>query len=127
MLPLFASPDLDVRNILITLHKGKFTDAKWFELGQQLITYAALKTIEANHGGGGHLMTDMVSLWLRSDLKAFWETLADGVELVGKYGEKTAETVRKEAGIGKIATLNSKYVEIQHYSVAYVFRSHYHV
>ena len=72
-------------------------------------------------------MIDMVSLWLRSDLKASWETLADGVELVGKYGEKTAETVRKKAGIGKIATLNCKQVEIQHYSVAYVFRSHYYV
>ena len=103
-LPLFASPDLDVRNILITLHKGKFTDGKWFELGQQLITNAALKAIEANHGGGGHLMIDMISLWLRSDLKASWETLAEAVEMLEKYGENTARIVRENAGIGKIAS-----------------------
>lgn len=97
---LFASPDLDVRNILITLKKGNFTE--WFDLGQQLIKYADLKTIEANHGGGRNLMIDMVALWLRSDLKASWETLADTVEFLGVAN---AETVREKAGIGKIATL----------------------
>ena len=104
MLPLFASPDLNVKNILITLHKGKFTDGKWFELGQQLIANAALKAIEANHGGGSHLMIDMISLWLRSNLKASWETLTEAVEMLEKYGEKTAKIVQKEAGISKIAS-----------------------
>lgn len=93
-----------MRNILITLNKGKFTGGKWFELGQQLIEYADLKTIEANHGGGEHLMIDMVSLWLRSDPKASWETLADTVDMLKLAN---AKTVRKEAGIGKIATLVS--------------------
>ena len=97
---LFASPDLHVRNILITLKKGNFTE--WFDLGQQLIKYADLKTIEANNGGGRNLMIDMVALWLRSDLKASWETLADTVEFLGVAN---AETVREKAGIGKIATL----------------------
>ena len=96
-----------MRNILNTLHKGKFTDGNWFELGQQLITNAALNAIEANHGGKKHLMIDMVSLWLRSDLKASWETLADAVEMLGKYGEGTAKIVREKAGISKIATLIS--------------------
>ena len=90
-----------MRNILSTLNKGKFTDGKWFELGQQLIENADLKTIEANHGGGRNLMIDMVALWLRSDLEASWETLADTVEFLGVAN---AKTVREEAGIGKIAT-----------------------
>ena len=90
-----------MRNILSTLNKGKFTDGKWFELGQQLIENADLKAIEANHGGGEHVMIDMVSLWLKSDLEASWETLADTVEMLKVAN---AKTVREEAGIGKIAT-----------------------
>ena len=91
-----------MRNILITLKKGNFTE--WFDLGQQLIKNADLNTIEASHGGGRNLMIDMVALWLRSDLKASWKTLADTVEFLGVAN---AETVRERAGIGKIATLVS--------------------
>lgn len=97
MLPLFASPDLDVKNILITLKNGRFPDGMWFDLGQQLIQNADLETIEANHGGGSHLMTKMVSLWLRSDLNASWETLAVNV---GFLGGANAMIIRREAGIG---------------------------
>ena len=96
-----------MKNILNALHRGNFTDGDWFDLGQQLITNAALNTIEADHGGKKHLMIDMVSLWLKSDLNASWETLAEAVKSLEKYGEKAARIVRENAGIGKITTLIS--------------------
>ena len=96
-----------MRNILNTLHSGNFTDGDWFELGQQLITNAALNTIEADHGGKDHLMIRMVSLWLKSDVNASWETLTEAVKELEKYGENAARIIWENAGIGKVATLIS--------------------
>ena len=52
-------------------------------------------------------MICMVSLWLKSDVNASWETLTEAVKELEKYGEKAARIIWENAGIGKVATLIS--------------------
>ena len=93
--------ELDVRNTVNVLHEAGFSDSDWFQLGQQLIEDAKLKNIEADYRKVSDCMTATISQWLRSDLKASWEKLAEAVTKVGGYGEATAKAVRQKAGIGK--------------------------
>ena len=94
-------PGMNERNILNVLHEAGFSDSDWFQLGQQLIETANLKTIEANHRQVSNCMIDTISHWLQSDVEASWEKLAEAVTKVGGYGEATAKAVRQNAGIGK--------------------------
>ena len=94
-------PELNVRNGLNVLHEAGFSDGDWYQLGQQLIEMASLKTIKANHHEASNCMIDTISQWLQTDLKASWEKLAEAVTKVGGYGEATAKAVQQKAGIGK--------------------------
>ena len=94
-------PELNVRNALNVLHEAGFSDGDWFQLGQQLIEMANLKTIEANYCKVSDCVIHTIAQWLQSDLKASWEKLAEAVTKVEGYGEATARAVRQKAGIGK--------------------------
>ena len=94
-------PELVVRNALNVLHGAGFSDGDWFQLGQQLIETANLKTIKANHHEASNCMIDTISQWLQTDEKASWKKLAKAVTKVGGYGEATAKAVRQKAGLGK--------------------------
>ena len=100
-------PDLVGRDVLNVLHAAGFSDGDWYQLGQQLIETADLKTIKANHHEASNCMIDTISQWLQSDLKASWEKLAEAVTKVGGYGEATAEAVWQKARIGKPLRWNS--------------------
>ena len=93
-------PDLNVRNALNVLHQAGFSDGDWFQLGQQLIETANLRTIEANYHKVSDCMIHTIAQWLQSDLKASWEKLAEAVSKVGGYGEATAKAVLQKAEIG---------------------------
>ena len=95
--------ELNERNILNVLHKADFSDADWDFLGQELkIKRANLSTIKANHfGQTENCMVDTITQWLRTDLEASWERLAEAVAELQQYGEATANKVREKAGIGK--------------------------
>jgi len=93
---------LDVRNILNVLHDRDvdFADADWELLGQQLLRRSQLRTIRADrHGDPSLCLIDTASTWLQTDLNASWERLAEAIEQVAIYGEKTANTIRQKAGI----------------------------
>jgi len=93
--------ELEERNILNVLHEAGFVDGHWRLLTQQLISSPTLLPIGVNHPGDSTLcMIDTISQWLRSDLEASWEKLAEAVAKVAQYGEATADTVRKNSGIG---------------------------
>ena len=83
------------------LHEAGFCDGHWFQLGQQLIQTTNLMTIKANHHEASNCMIDAISQWLRSDLKASWEKLAEAVTKVGGYGEATAKAIQQKAEMGK--------------------------
>ena len=106
--PLFhtaaAKMELNQRNILNVLHKADFSDADWEFLGQELkIKQANLSTIKANRfGQANHCMVDTITQWLNTDTEASWERLAEAVATVQGYGEVNADTIRREAGIGKL-------------------------
>ena len=104
--------ELDVRTVLNALHKAEFSDGDWFQLGQQLITNAALRTIRTHHFDAGNCMIDTISQWLRTDLEASWEKLAEAITKVGGYGEATAKVVRQKTGIGKVENYTSRYSNI---------------
>ena len=102
VLPLFIALKLDVRNILNVLHDPNidFADADWELLGQQLLRGSTLRTIRADRNGDPSLcLIDTASTWLQTDLNASWERLAEAIEQVAIYGEKTANTIRQKAGI----------------------------
>jgi len=102
--PSFIARELDVKNILNVLHDRDvdFADADWELLGQQLLRRSLLRTIKADRNGDPSLcLIDTASTWLQTDLHASWKTLAEAIEKVATYGEKTANTVRKKAGIGE--------------------------
>ena len=102
VLPLFIALTLDVRNILNVLHDPDtdFSDADWELLGQQLIRGSLLRTIRADRNGDPSLcLIDTVSTWLQTDPEASWEKLAQAIEKVARYGEKTGNTVRQKAGM----------------------------
>ena len=90
------SPDLNVRNALNVLHQAGFSDGDWFQLGQQLIETANLRTIKANHHEASNCMIETISQWLQSDLKASWEKLAEAVTKVEGYGEAIAKAVQQK-------------------------------
>ena len=103
--PLFhtAKKELSEKNILNVLHEAKFADGHWAQLGLQLIDHFNSATIGANHQYQASLcMIDTISQWLRTDLEASWEKLADAVAKVQGYGKATADMVRRKAGIGKL-------------------------
>ena len=94
--------ELNVKNILNVLHEAGFADADWELLGEQLINDPALRNIRAGrHGDPSPCMIDTIVQWLRPDFEASWEKLAEAVAKVAQYGEATADTVRKNSGIGK--------------------------
>ena len=102
--PSFIARELDVRNILNVLHDRDvdFSDADWELLGQQLLRRSQLRTIRADRNGDPSLcLIDTASTWLQTDLNASWERLAEAIEKVDTYGEKTANTVRQKTGIGE--------------------------
>ena len=102
--------ELNNRNILNVLHKAEFADAHWELLGEQLIKHSALLNIRENrHGQASLCMIDTIAQWLRTDTAKSWEKLAEAVAQVGEYGEATADTVRREAGIGKATELKQKH------------------
>ena len=101
-------PELDVRSILNVLHEAGFSDGDWFQLGQQLIEMAALRTIKANHHEASNCITDTISQWLQGDLEASWEKLAEAVSKVGRYGKGTAKAIQLKAGIGKANSSSSQ-------------------
>ena len=104
--PLFhtAIMELNLRNILNVLHKADFADAHWERLGQQLkIRQPRLATIAANRfGQADNCMVDTITQWLNTDTEASWERLAEAVAIVQGYGKVNADTIRREAGIGKL-------------------------
>jgi len=100
--PSFIARELDVRNILNVLHDCDvdFAEADWELLGQQLLRRSQLRTIRADRNGDPSLcLIDTASTWLQTDVNASWERLAEAIEQVATYGEKTANTVRQKAGI----------------------------
>ena len=99
-----AKMELNQRNILNVLHKANFSDADWDFLGQELkIKRANLSAIKANRfGQANHCMVDTITQWLNTDTEASWERLAEAVAIVQGYGEVNADTIRREAGIGKL-------------------------
>jgi len=102
--PSFIALKLDARNILNVLHDPEidFVDADWQRLGQQLLRVSQLRNIEANRRGDSSLcLMDTVSTWLQTDVKASWKRLAEAIEKVDTYGQKTATTVQQKAGIGQ--------------------------
>ena len=103
---MFIAQILDERNILNILHHPDvdFADADWELLGQQLnIRGSQLRTIRADRNGDPSLcLTDTATRWLQTDLHASWENLAQAIEKLERYGEKTANTVRQKAGIGEV-------------------------
>ena len=92
---LFFS-ELVVKNVLNVLHEAGFSDGDWYQLGQQLIEMADLKTIDANRRKVSDCMADTISQWLQSDIEASWEKLAEAVSKVGGYGEVTAKAVQQK-------------------------------
>lgn len=44
-------------------------------------------------------LTSMISQWLRSDLKASWERVADALNRIPDYGPATAARFRRAAGL----------------------------
>ena len=90
---------LDEKNVLNVLHDAGFADADWELLGQQLIEHTALLNIKADCDKSTLRMTGTISQWLRTDLKASWEKLAEAVTKTERYGEATAAIVRLKAGI----------------------------
>ena len=93
---------LNERNVLKVLHEAKFNDADWELLGKQLIKHSDLLNVRANcHGDSSLCTSDTISQWLRTDLEASWEKLAEAVAKVEGYGKATADTIRQKAGIGK--------------------------
>ena len=83
------------------LHEAKFSDGHWELLGQQLIQHSAIQTIRADYHHGADCMIETIAQWLRTDIGASWEKLAEAVARVEEYGEATAAIVRHKAGIGK--------------------------
>ena len=84
------------------LHEAKFSDGDWQPLGLQLIDHTVLMTIRANHPESAfRCMIDTISQWLRTDVEASWEKLAEAVVKVEGYGEATADIVRHNAQLGK--------------------------
>ena len=93
-----------MKNILNVLHDRDvdFADAHWELLGQQLLRRSQLLTVKADRRDDPSLcLIDTASQWLQTDLNASWEGLAEAIEKVPIYGEKTANTVRQKAGIGE--------------------------
>ena len=91
---------LDGRNVLNVLHNAGVADGDWEQLGMQLVARSALRSIRANRLGNDVLsMIDTIYQWLRSDIEASWEKLAEAVETL--RGEATADMVRRKAGFGK--------------------------
>ena len=91
-------------SLLNVLHDPNidFADADWELLGQQLLRGSTLRTIRADrHGDPSLCLIDTASTWLQTDLNASWERLAEAIEQVATYGEKTANTVRQKTGIGE--------------------------
>ena len=89
-----GSLKLDVKDVLNVLREAGFADADWAELGLQLIDHFDLSTIKADHGQANLCMIETISQWLKSDLEASWEKLADAIPKVRGYGEATAANVR---------------------------------
>ena len=63
-LMLLFFPELVVRNVLNVLHEAGFSDGDWYQLGQQLIEMADLKTIDTNRRKVSDCMVVGVALWL---------------------------------------------------------------
>ena len=80
------------------LHEATFADGDWAQLGLQLIDHFDFTTIRANHGQASLCLIDTISQWLKTDIKASWEKLAEAVTKVGGYGEAVADIVRQKAG-----------------------------
>jgi len=102
--PSFIALKLDVTNILNVLHDPNidFADADWEILGQQVIRCSQLRNIGADRRGNPSLClidTASTCTWLQTDVNASWERLAEAIEKVDTYGEKTATAVRQKAGI----------------------------
>ena len=105
--PLFhtGKMKLSEKNILNVLHEAKFADGHWAQLGLQLIDHFDSATIGANRQYQASLcMIDTIYQWVRTDLEASWEKLAEAVLKVQGHGKATADIVRREAGIGKLRT-----------------------
>ena len=92
-------PELNVRNALNVLHQAGFSDGDWFQLGQQLIETADLRRIKSSDHEPSNCMIDTIAQWLRSDLKASWEKLAEAVTKVEGYGEATAKAVQLKGAL----------------------------
>ena len=94
-MPSHTGLKLNEKNILNVLHEARFADGHWELLGQCLITRSALLTIRASRFGEANFcMIDTIVQWLRTDLEASWEKLAEAVARVEEYGEVTADIVR---------------------------------
>ena len=90
-----GSLELDLLNVLNVLREAGFADAGWAELGLQLIDHFDLSTTKADHGQANLCMIETISHWLKSDLEASWEKLADAIPKVRGYGEAIATIVRR--------------------------------
>ena len=111
---------LNERNVLNILHKAKFSDSDWAQLGLQLIQNFDLKTIRADHDRTIDCMIETIAQWLRTDAaktdtKASWEKLADAVTWVRGYGEATAAIVLQKAGIVHTRMLTVLHVYMSDY------------
>ena len=99
MYPCFVS-ELNEKNVLNVLHKAKFSDEDWYKLGSRLVENDTdLRAIRAHHCDAGDCMIDMVAQWLRSDLNASWENLAEALDNVTGC-EEAAAKARQNTGAG---------------------------
>ena len=83
---IHAGLELDVKNVWNVLREARFADADWAELCLQLIDHFDLSTTKADHGQANLCMIETISQWLKSDLEASWEKLADAMPKVRGYG-----------------------------------------
>ena len=79
--------------------EAEFHPRDWRAVGLELgVKDSVLSTVEADYNHAEERLREMVSRWLRSDVKSSWEKLASAVGK--KYGEATAQNIRVKAGIG---------------------------
>ena len=74
---------------------------RWEEIGNELdIASAAIYNIERNKKGNVNLCTlGLVDHWLRTDIRATWEKLAQALETLGENG--AASEIREKYIPGK--------------------------
>ena len=52
----------------------------------------------ANHSDAQTQLVELIAHWIRSDLSASWDGLANALSMIGKYGTATAENFRQAVG-----------------------------